>query len=89
MIRKSENPATLFLLAAVLVVVGAAGGFVEGAKVRACPPVLEDGRRLLYFRLTDSVCAYEAPRPRPMDLYSPAELRRLATARERNERIKP
>lgn len=89
MLRKSENPVTLFLLAAVLMVVGAAGGFVEGAKVRNCPTKLADGRRLIYIRLADNVCAYERPLPRPLDLYSPTELRRIAAARERSERTRP
>ena len=87
-VRRSESPAVTLLACLVLMLVGGTGGFVEGAKARRCPAVLEDGRRLVYLRLADNVCAYDQARPRPYDWYSPTELRRIASARERMEKVK-
>ena len=86
---KSENPAVFAVLLVLMAVVAFCAGLKEGVKLRECPAVLEDGRRLIYRRLADDACMYEYSPRRPLDLYSPTELRRIAAARERSERIKP
>ena len=87
-IRRSESPLTTLLSCAVLALAAGAAGFVEGAKVRECPARLPTGERLLSFDPRANRCTYDIARPRPYDWYSPTELRRIAAARERLERVK-
>lgn len=85
--RRLESPAITAALVAVVGLVFACAGFVEGTKVRQCPTALEDGRRLVRQELRPTVCHY-APPPRGLEMYSSTELRRIANGRDRMERLK-
>lgn len=87
-IRKSENPAATFFLTAAYITVALLIGFVEGTKFRQCPARTEDGRALLGQTLRTGECRYAPPPARPFDLHTPAELRTIATIRERMERVR-
>lgn len=63
---------------------------LEWPREPACKEVLEDGRVLLSWTNNgkETRCKYAAPPIYQLDRYSPTELRRIASARERMERVK-
>lgn len=83
--RTFEN----IVMAACIFATGAACydiGWSRGVRLRACPAQLEDGRQLLSHHLADDSCHY-FPAPPLTQTHSPAELRRIASSRERMERV--
>lgn len=85
--RHLDSPFVYALYLGIAVVLGACIGLTEGVKLRSCPATTVDGRPLTAFVLDTNECKYN-PLPRPLQNLSSMELRRMAGARERLERIK-